>query len=549
MPLRKDEISVIGHRNPDTDSICSAIAYATLKNLSENTDIYVPKMAGQPNEETRYVLKTFGVNVPVYVSDIRSKIHEIKIGETSGVDRGISLKKAWNLMKELNVVTLPITKNDRLEGVITTDDIAESYMDVYDNNVLSTAHTKYKNIAETIDGKIVLGNPEEYYTEGKVHIAAAAPELMEQRIKENDLVILSNRLESQLCAIKMKAGCIVACNNADIQSDVLAEAKKINCTIIITPHDTFTTARLINQSMPIGYFMTRENIVKFHTSEFVDDIRNIMAKKRFRNFPVLDTKDRYVGMISRRDLLDTDRKKVILVDHNEKSQAVDGIDSTEILEIIDHHRIAAIETMSPVYFRNQPLGCTATIVYQMYREKGIEIPNKIAGLLCAAILSDTLLYRSPTCTIVDKMAAEELATIAEINTEEFAREMFNAGSNLRKKSSEAIFYQDFKKFSSEGIDFGVGQINAMSVEDLSAIRERLINYLGKAYKEHGEMDIFFMLTNILEESTELLYIGDNAGQIIEDAFGISSQTNSVVIPGMVSRKKQLIPAIMTAISN
>lgn len=549
MPLRNEEISVIGHRNPDTDSICSAIAYATLKNLSEDTDIYVPKMAGQPNEETRYVLKTFGVKFPVYVSDIRSKIHDIKIGETKGVDRGLSLKAAWNLMKELNVVTLPITKNDRLEGVITTDDIAESYMDVYDNNVLSTAHTKYRNIAETIDGKIILGNSEEYYTKGKVHIAAAAPELMEQRIKENDLVILSNRIESQLCAIKMKAGCIVACNNAEIQADVLEEAKKIDCTIIITHHDTFTTARLINQSMPIGYFMTRENIVKFHTSEYVDDIRNIMAKKRFRNFPVLDTKNRYVGMISRRDLLDTDKKKVILVDHNEKSQAVDGIESTEILEIIDHHRIAAIETMSPVYFRNQPLGCTATIIYQMYLEKGVEIPKKIAGLLCAAILSDTLLYKSPTCTMVDKMAAEELAKIAEISTEEFAIAMFNAGSNLKKKSSEAIFYQDFKKFSSDGMDFGVGQINAMTAEDLMAIRERLITYLDKAYKEHGEMDIFFMLTNILEESTELLYIGENASRLIEDAFGMVPEANSVVIEGMVSRKKQLIPALMAAISN
>lgn len=549
MPLRNEEISVIGHRNPDTDSICSAIAYATLKNLSEDTDIYVPKMAGQPNEETRYVLKTFGVKFPRYVSDIRSKIHDIRIGETKGVDRSISLKKAWNLMKELNVVTLPVTKNDRLEGVITTDDIAESYMDVYDNNILSTAHTKYKNIAETIDGEILIGNPEGYYTEGKVHIAAAAPELMEQRIKENDLVILSNRLESQLCAIKMKAGCIIACNNAQINDAVLEEAKKIECTIIVTPHDTFTTARLINQSMPISYFMTRDNIIKFHTDEFVDDIRNVMAKKRFRNFPVLDSKDRYVGMISRRDLLDTDRKKVILVDHNEKSQAVEGIDSTEIIEIIDHHRIAAIETISPVYFRNQPLGCTATIVYQMYIEKGVDIPKKIAGLLCAAILSDTLLYKSPTCTVVDKMAAEELAKIAEINTEEFAKAMFNAGSNLKRKSSEAIFYQDFKKFSSDGMDFGVGQINAMTAEDLSGIRERLINYLGKAYKEHGEMDIFFMLTNILEESTELLYIGDNAGQIIEEAFGVVPDENSVMIKGMVSRKKQLIPALMAAISN
>lgn len=549
MPLRNNTISIIGHRNPDTDSICSAIAYANLKNQVENTDIYEPKRAGQINEETMYVLNRFNVALPDYVTDARTQIKDIEIRETEGVDRAISLKKAWSLMKEMGVVTLPITKSGRLEGVITTEDIAESYMEVYDSRILSTAHTKYRNIVETLDGEMILGDPEEYYTKGKVLIAAANPDFMESYIEEDDLVILGNRYESQLCAIEMKAACIVVCHGAQISMTIKKIAQEKGCTLIITPHDTYTAARLINQSMPISYFMTRDNIIKFKTGDYVDDIKGIMAKKRYRDFPVLNNKNQYVGMISRRNLLNADKKKIILVDHNEKNQAVEGIDNTEILEIIDHHRLAAIETMSPVFFRNQPLGCTATIIYQMYTEKNQQIPKDIAGLLCAAIISDTLMYRSPTCTQVDKMAAEELAGIAGINVEEFATEMFSAGSNLRNKSPEEIFYQDFKKFAVDGVDFGVGQINSMSSDDLADIKNKLISYLEKAYREHGKSMIFFMLTNILNESTELIFLGPGAKDLIAEAFAKNTEGNSVVIEGMVSRKKQFIPAIMAAIAN
>lgn len=549
MALRNNKICIIGHKNPDTDSICSAIAYAALKNQAEQTDRYVPKRAGQLNEETQYVLNRFQVEVPEYVSDIGTQIKDIEIRETQGVDRGLSLKEAWSLMNERNVVTLPVTKNGRLEGVITTEDIAKSYMEVYDSKILSTAHTKYRNIVETLDGEMVLGNSEEYYTKGKVLIAAANPDFMESYIEEGDLVILGNRYESQLCAIEMKAACLIVCHGADISLTIQKLAKERGCTLIVTPHDTYTAARLINQSMPIGYFMKKDNIITFQTGDFVDDIKGIMAKKRHRDFPVLDKKKKYVGMISRRNLLNADKKKIILVDHNEKSQAVDGIENAEILEIIDHHRLAAIETMAPVFFRNQPLGCTATIIYQMYVEKGQPISKQVAGLLCGAILSDTLMYRSPTCTQMDQAAAEALARIAEIETEAFAAEMFQAGSNLKNKSPEEIFYQDFKKFTSDGVSFGVGQINSMNRQDLEHIKTSLVSYLEKAYREHGVSMIFFMLTNILEESTELLYLGANAAEVIEEAFGKKPEQNSVILPKVVSRKKQLIPAIMAAITN
>lgn len=548
MALRKDNVFVIGHKNPDTDSICSAIAYAYLKNKEENTDKYVAKRAGELNEETSFVLRHFQIEAPDYIEDIGIRIKDIEIRETKGVDRAISLKKAWSLMKELNVVTLPITKHGRLEGLITTEDIAESYMDVYDSKILSTAHTKFRNIVETLNGALLVGNEEEYYTKGKVLIAAANPDMMENYIEEGDLVILGNRYESQLCAIEMKAGCMVVCDGAKVSKTIQKLAEENSCTLISSPHDTYTVARLINQSMPISYFMSRENLVTFQVDEFIEDIKGVMGQKRFRDFPVLDKKKQYVGMISRRNLINADKKKIIMVDHNEKNQAVSGIEGAEILEIIDHHRLGTIETITPVFFRNQPLGCTATIIYQMFQEKKIEIPKQIASVLLAAILSDTLLYRSPTCTAMDKAAAENLAAIADIRPEELATEMFSAGSNFRDKSCEEILYQDFKNFFIAGMTFGIGQISSMNEAELSDVKERLIPYLQQSFAQNHMDMMFFMLTNIITESTELIFIGNRAKETVEEAFEMQIENETVILKKVVSRKKQLLPAIMAVLS-
>ena len=488
------------------------------------------------------------MELPGYVNDIGTQVKDIEIRETEGVSREISLKRAWNLMKELNVVTLPVTKHGRLEGVITTEDIAEAYMDVRDSKILSTAHTVFKNIVDTLDGTMICGNISAYYTKGKVLIAAANPDMMENYIEEGDLVILGNRYESQLCAIEMNAGCIVVCEGANVSMTIRKLAEEHNCTIISSPHDAYTVARLINQSMPISYFMSKENIITFRTDDFTEDIKSVMAKKRHRDFPVENKKGKYVGMISRRNLLNADKKKIILVDHNERDQAVEGLENAEILEVIDHHRIGSLETLSPVYFRNQPLGCTATIIYQMFMENGVEIPKHIAGVLCAAILSDTLMFRSPTCTIVDRNAAENLAGIAEIEVEQFATEMFRAGSNLKSKSAEEIFYQDFKKFVIGDTDIGVGQINSLDGNELSIIKDKLVTYLDKAYSEHGLSMIFFMLTNIISESTEVLFVGNNADTLLEEAFGMKIENSSLILNGVVSRKKQFIPPLIESIN-
>jgi manganese-dependent inorganic pyrophosphatase len=326
-------------------------------------------------------------------------------------------------------------------------------------------------------------------------------------------------------------------------------AQENDCRIIQSPYDTYTIARLMNQSIPIRYFMCKENLLTFTQDDFIDDVRVVMADKRHRYFPIVTPSGKYEGMISRRNLLSMQKRRVILVDHNEKSQAVSGLEDAEILEIIDHHKIGNIETIEPVYFRNQPLGCTATIIYQMYHEHDIEIPKQMAGLLCSAILSDTLAFRSPTCTAVDKKAAQDLAQIAGIqNIDKYACEMFAAGSDLADKSATEIFYQDFKKFTAQDTTFGVGQISSMSTAELEDVKQKLVPELEKFASEQKAEMIFFMLTNIMQESSQLLLYGKDAEEMIQSAFGVNIVDGSVNLEGVVSRKKQLIPKLMKAVS-
>ena len=537
---------VLGHRNPDTDSICSAICYAGFKHQLTGEN-YEPCRAGNVNPETQYVLDYFNLKAPRLVENVKTQVKDIEIRKTKGVSRGISLKNAWGLMQENNVVTLPcVTEEGLLEGVITIGDITKSYMNLYDSSIISKACTKYANILDTLEGSMVVGDSETYFNQGKVLIAAANPDLMENYIEKHDLVILGNRYESQLCAIEMGAKCIIVCDGALVSYTISRLAESRGCYIIKTPYDTFTASRLINQSIPIRFFMKSENLITFGLGEYLDDIRDTMAKKRYRDFPILDWNENYFGMISRRSLLGARKKKLILVDHNELTQAVDGMEEAEIIEIIDHHRIGSIETMGPVFFRNQPLGCTATIIYQMYRESGVELTEKIAGLLCSAILSDTLIYRSPTCTDTDREAAEALAEIAGIDTEQYAAEMFAAGSKLSSKSPEEIFYQDFKKFVANDLVFGVGQITSMDRQELVAIKDKLLPYMEKALANHEVEMLFFMLTDILQGTTELLYHGNGARELAVKAFHLPEDTKQIILQDTVSRKKQIIPAMMIA---
>ena len=546
MASETSPVYVIGHKNPDTDSICSAVAYAELKNLLHGGG-YCAARAGQINQETQYVLNFFQAQAPIYVPDVMTDVSDIEIRKTQGVTGDISLKKAWNMMRALGVVTLPITDNQRLQGLITIGDIANAYMDVYDNCILSVAGTPYKNILETLDAELLLGDKNALYDRGEVVIAAANPDVMEDYIHEGDMVILGNRYESQLCAIEMNAACIIVCMGAKVSKTIQKLAQEHNCSIIVTPHDTFTVARMINQSMPISHFMKREGLVTFKVTEKTEDIKGIMGQKRYRDFPILDLDGNYIGMISRRNLLNLRKRRLILVDHNEASQTVDGIAFADILEIIDHHRIGTLETLEPVYFRNQPVGCTATIIYQMYQENGVKISKKMAGLLMAAIISDTLMFRSPTCTSIDRMAAEKLSEICGVEIEEFAIDMFSAGSDMSSRTPKEIFNQDKKKFQVGDHSFIVAQINSMNAIELEEVKEKLVPYLSERFEGLGVEMCFVMLTNIVKEDTELLCFGEKARDVARSAFQLSPDMEHIVLKGLVSRKKQLIPSIVTVL--
>ncbi len=544
---KERKVYVVGHKNPDTDSICSAIAYAALK-TKVTGQTYEARRAGQLNEETQYVLERFGVKAPRLLSDLREQIKDVELKEVEGLKSSISIRTAWEKMREYNIHTLPVTRNGKLEGLITIGDIAKTYMDVYDSTILAKARTQYRNIARAVDGEILTGNGHSYLSNGKVVIAASSKILMSDFISKDDLVIMGDRKDAQQCAVDMDAGCMVVCQNAPVSERIIRQAEEKQIVIIRTRHDTFTAAQHINQSIPVKYFMTRENLVTFKMKDYVDDAKEVMAKKRFRDFPILDNKGRFVGLLSRRRLLNAKKKRVILVDHNEKSQAVDGIDEADVLEIIDHHRLGqSIETMGPVFFRNQPVGCTATIVYQMYQEECILVEPVHAALLCSAIISDTLMFRSPTCTPLDEQAARALAKIAGIEIESLAQEMFNAGSNLKGKSAEEICFLDFKQFTVNDTVFGVGQVNSMSADELKEIKDIVEPHLEKARKGHGLNMIFFMLTNIITESSELLCCGPEAREKILNAFDLPDDAEQIMLKGVVSRKKQLVPTLVSSL--
>ena len=547
MPKEAHKVVVIGHRNPDTDSICSAIAYAELKNRT-STLVCEPRRAGKMNQETEFVLKKFGVTPPRMCTDVNPKIRDVDYREMPGIPGSTSLRRAWKIMRDQQIDTLSITSADNeLEGIITVKDLATANMDVFDTAVLAKSRTSYKNILETLNGTMVVGNADAVCTTGHIKIGTATPEMLESSVEKGDIVILSNRYESQLCAIEKEASLLIICNGAKVGRTIQRIADETGVAIMTTPVDTYAAGKLISQCAPISYYMTRDNILKFTLVTPVADVLRVMAKVRHRYFPILDEEGKYCGMVSRRNVIALRKRRIILVDHNEATQAVEGFDQAEILEIIDHHRIGSLETSGPVYFRNQPVGCTATIITQMYDENGADIPPQIAGLLLAAILSDTLAFRSPTCTPVDENTAKRLAKIAGVDIEEFSTEMFEAGEKLDGKTPEEVFLQDFKVFMCGDIRFGVAQGSYMTRKNLQAAQALLQPYLEEARNKQNVEDLYMLLTDVPKEESVVICTGRYAAEVLSNGFeSRPAADGSWTLPGVVSRKKQFIPAMMSA---
>lgn len=541
------KIGVIGHKNPDTDSICSAIAYANLKN-ELGGGVYEPLRASNINGETDYVLRRFGLGIPELCLDVGAQVQDIDIRRMPGVSGMMTVRKAWETMRDQQISTLPITdENGRLQGIITLKDLAMANMDSLDTQFLASSHTPYQNILETLEGTLITGDPNGCVQTGKIVVGAASPETMEEVVEQGDLVIVANRYESQYCAIEMEASCIVVCTGSAVPKTIVRLAEKHGCAIISTPYDTYPAACLISQSVPISFHMLKKNLLTFTTTDSVEDVKEVMGKVRFVYFPILDSDGKYAGVISRRNLLNLRRKQLILVDHNEKTQCVDGWEEAEILEIIDHHRIGSLETSGPVYFRNQPVGCTATVIYQMYLENCVPVEPQMAGLLLSAILSDTLKFQSPTCTPLDQRTAETLAGIAGVDIDELAGAMFEAAEALDGKSPKDVLLQDYKLFDAGDVHFGVGQGSFVSKGSYEQARDMVASYLPEALRQSGLQMIFYMLTSLPEQSSLVLFAGTGTRELLENAFGVQAGPYGITLQGVVSRKKQFIPQLLRAI--
>ena len=542
------KVVVIGHTNPDTDSICAAIAYAELKNRTSDL-VCEPRRAGRLNAETNYVLQRFGVPVPRMCTDVNPKVRNVDYRRIDGISRDTSMRAAWEIMRDQQIDTLAVVDNAReLEGLITVKGIAMANMDVFDNRVLAKSRTTYRNILSTLNGTMLVGSEDGVCDErARVIIGAASPELLENTIQSGDIVILSNRYESQLCAIEMEASLIIVCQGSKVGKTIVKLAEENGVAIMSVPCDTYAAGKLISQCAPIGYFMDTEDLLKFTLLTTVDDAIGVMAKVRHRYFPILDEEGKYCGMLSRRNILSLQKRRIILVDHNESTQAVEGFEQSEILEIIDHHRIGSLETAGPVYFRNQPVGSTCTIIAQMYQEAAVDIPVPIAGLMLSAILSDTLKFSSPTCTPLDRRVAETLAQIAGVDIDRYAGEMFEAGERLDGKSAEDVFMQDFKIFMCGDARFGVAQGNFLTRSNLDAARKLLEDYLPEALVRQNVEDVYVLLTDIQASESVVICCGTHAARILQDAFDAAPAADgSTLLPGVVSRKKQFIPKVMDA---
>ncbi|WP_303132465.1 putative manganese-dependent inorganic diphosphatase [Olsenella phocaeensis] len=549
MPETIRKVNVIGHLHPDTDSICSAISMAYLKNQTEDVQ-YEARRAGTINRETAFVLRHFGFEEPQLITSVRPQIKDIMIQRTDGIDREMSLFAAWNLMGSSKADTLCITneKGD-LEGLIAVKDIANANMDIFDTRVIAEAKTKYSNIIQTLKGSMVLGDPEARVETGKV-VVGTTPEMMEGAIEHNDTVLVTNRYETQRFAVESGAGLLIVCNGAQLSNVVVDAARANGCTVITTPYDTYAAARLISMSIPVrAKMLDAQDVLRFSVNTTVDDARKTITQSRHRFFPVLDEDGHYCGLVSTPNLLNVTRKHVVLVDHNERSQAVDGLEQAVIMEIVDHHRIGSIETSAPVRFRNEPVGCTCTILYSMYQEQGVEIPKNIAGLMMSAILSDTLAFRSPTCTPRDKYAGEQLAKICGEDIDEYADAMFDAGAELTGRTAEEVFHQDFKVFSRGNARFGVGQGSFMTKNSRKAAEALVGPYLKEGAAADELPLVFYMFTDVKSQTTEMLYYGAGAEEIVARAFGVEPVDGIATLPGVVSRKKQVIPALMTTLQD
>ncbi|MBO6304400.1 MAG: putative manganese-dependent inorganic diphosphatase [Selenomonadaceae bacterium] len=536
-------IYVIGHRNPDTDSICSAIAYAHLKHLKgENA---VPARCGQVNAETKFALDYFKMECPLLVSDFYPRVKDIAIEKTVVVHQHDTLRRLGEIMREYDLKSVPVTDSQGvLVGIVTVSDLAQRYFQELGMQDLADMRVRYRDIIHAVDGKVLTGDTPDKFIEGAVKIAAGSVDTIKERVKNNDIVLVGDRHEATLLVcLEQDISCLVITGEGNVPDSVVNKGKEKNIYVMTTPYDTYTAARLVNQCVPVRRIM-HESPVTFKPLQLLNDIKETMHSTNYRNYPVVEN-GKLIGLVSR-DSLHVEKERVILVDHNERSQAVEGIEDVKIIEIIDHHRLGGIQTSEPIYTHQEPVGCTATIIANMYRRRGFDIPREIAGLLLSAIISDTVLFKSPTCTDYDKETAERLAKIAEVNIEEYGLEMLKAGSGIGDMTPAEIVKNDMKEFVIGDYRIMVSQISVMDTKEVMDLEDELIASMKNICEKDSFDMSLVMVTNIIEEATTLLFAG-SPKTLIAEAFGKGADGTHIFLPGVMSRKKQIIPPLSEAV--
>jgi len=543
-----DLVYVSGHRNPDTDSICSAIAYSYLLNATNKYNA-IPVRLGEINRETEYVLKRFGVEHPVLLKTVKQKVEDLNYDKVTVFSKDLTLKTAWFLLKQQNLKSAPILdEHGQLLGLLSTSNIIEGYMDQWDSEVLKKAKTPVENVIDTLEANVIYLNESLKVVEGDIHIAAMSGSEAKKRIHENDVVIVGgDRSDDLEELISVKPSLIVLTGSLTADENVVKKCEEQGISIISTPYNTYQTSQQIVQAIPVEYVMIKGDIKTFSTDDTLDYMKEVMSETRYRGYPVIDLNNRCVGSISRFALLKGLRKKVILVDHNERGQSIPGIEEADILEIVDHHRVADIQTVGPLLFRGEPLGSTATIVTKMFDELDVEMPSHIAGLLLGAVVSDTLLFKSPTCTPVDTKIAKKLAKIAGVDIQEFAMEMFKAGTSLVGKTVDEIFNQDFKKFSFDNLQVGVAQVNSTDIEGFLPYKKDMLDYMNKFAEDNNLEFTLLLLTDIINANSEI-FVGGPRPELVEKAFNVQLTECQGTLVGVISRKKQVVPAITAVMS-
>lgn len=543
----KNSVYITGHRNPDADSICAAMAYAEYKNKTGD-DHYIPVRLGEINRETQFILAYFGLEPPRFIENVRLQVSDLDIDKIAPISSEITLKMAWNIMKMNNIKSLPVVdETETLSGIVTVSNVTESYMDVWDNMILGKSKVSINNLLDTLTAEIIHQDTNRQYFYGKIYALSSTPDNLKKVIEEGDIIITGDRKEFLDVAILNKASLVIITSSGSMDEDQVKKAEENNVTVITTPHDTYTASRLISQAVPINYVMSKRNIIFFSSDDYIGDIQNTMAETRFGSYPVVNEENKVIGTISRFHLISGEKKRVILVDHNEKNQSVEGLGEAEILEIIDHHRVADVATSSPIYFRNEPVGSTSTIVANIFFENGIRPSKKTAGLLAAAIISDTLLFKSPTSTHVDRVVLDRLSRIANMDVEDFALEMFKYGTSLAGKTPSEILKQDFKVFTYDDKKVGVSQVNTMDSDSIRDLKEPILKAMEEMTEAKGFVLQVLIVTDIYKEGSEIIAVGKQK-DIINKAFNVHMKDNSVYIPGIISRKKQVIPPISAVIN-